>query len=274
MCTLEHYKNNIESIPVCLNPLAFSAPLQVALAVSLNLRTYLRLKATNTGNVRINLPNIDTFLCWDLAELKQFIPRFCGNRWCIIGEQKHIQYKQPWKKWNFDYWSNLTHSQTGKFHWYFNTICDSMYFAWCSSYVYNNIFFLYKHKSKCVVYSFFSWMVASSRMLTGMGEETKRLDPELVRHLQDFVGVTNGTLDTSTMATLSFLYIYISLFGSGWDHSSVLLITYSFHYHGQFKIWPLKSRHKIVLTLVPWKNRDWPPSQSHSASFIRPAVSV
>ncbi|XP_071338967.1 mevalonate kinase isoform X2 [Trachinotus anak] len=99
---------------------------KVALAVSLNLRTYLRLVATTTGKVCINLPNIDTFLCWDLSELKQLIPYSCAK-----------------------------------------------------------------------------------------GEEVKRLDPELVRRLREFVGVTNGDMDTCNMATLSFLYLYLSLFGSG-----------------------------------------------------------
>ncbi|XP_041642587.1 mevalonate kinase isoform X2 [Cheilinus undulatus] len=98
---------------------------KVALAVSLNLRTYLKLKATTTGKVCINLPNIDTFLCWDLSELKQLIPHSLGKR-----------------------------------------------------------------------------------------EEVKLLDTELVGRLREFVGVTNGNLDTCNMATLSFLYIYISLFRS------------------------------------------------------------
>ncbi|GAA6224778.1 mevalonate kinase [Lates japonicus] len=99
---------------------------KVALAVSLNLRTYLQLKATTTGKVCINLPNIDTFLCWGLFELKQLIPYSCARR-----------------------------------------------------------------------------------------EEVKLLDPELVRRLREFIGVTNGNLDTCNMATLAFLYIYLSLFGSG-----------------------------------------------------------
>ncbi|XP_034547332.1 mevalonate kinase [Notolabrus celidotus] len=98
---------------------------KVALAVSLNLRTYSRVKATTTGTVCINLPNINTFLCWDLSELKQLIP--------------------------------------------------------CSG---------------------------------GKKEEGKLLDAELVGKLRDFVGATNGNSETSTMATLSFLYIYISLFRS------------------------------------------------------------
>lgn len=93
--------------------------------MSLNLRTYLRLKATNTGKVCVNLPNIDRFLCWDVSELKRVMP-FCSDR----------------------------------------------------------------------------------------REEVKLLDPELMRGLRDFVGVGNGNLDTCTMATLSFLYIYLSLFGS------------------------------------------------------------
>ncbi|XP_040051844.2 mevalonate kinase [Gasterosteus aculeatus] len=99
---------------------------KVALAVSLNLRTYLSLKGTTAGSVCINLPNIDTFLSWDLCELKRLIPYSCGKT-----------------------------------------------------------------------------------------EEVKRLDAELVRKLREFVGVTNGNLDTCNMATLAFLYIYLSVFGSG-----------------------------------------------------------
>lgn len=99
---------------------------KVALAVSLNLRTYLRLQATNTGKVCVNLPNIDRFLSWDLSELKR-LKSFCSGR----------------------------------------------------------------------------------------REEAKLLDPELMRGLRDFVGADNGNLDTCTMATLSFLYLYLSLFESG-----------------------------------------------------------
>nr|XP_020450133.1 mevalonate kinase isoform X2 [Monopterus albus] len=98
---------------------------KAALAVSLNLRTYLRLKASTTGKVYLNLPNIDAFLCWDLAELKQLTPYTCGKK-----------------------------------------------------------------------------------------KEVKHLDAELVRRLREFVGVTNENLDTCNMATLAFLYIYLSLFGS------------------------------------------------------------
>ncbi|KAM9823314.1 mevalonate kinase [Syngnathus typhle] len=97
---------------------------KVALAASLNLRTYLKLKATNIGQVCLNLPNIAAFLCWDVSELKDLLPR-------------------------------------------------------------------------------------------GKQEEVTQLDPELVKRLCDFLGVANGNLDASNMATLAFLYIYISLFGSG-----------------------------------------------------------
>lgn len=62
-------------LDACAHILAF---LQVALAVSLNLRTYLRLKATNTGKVCVNLPNIDRFLSWDLSELKR-LKSFCSG---------------------------------------------------------------------------------------------------------------------------------------------------------------------------------------------------
>lgn len=60
-------------------------------------------------------------------------------------------------------------------------------------------------------------------MLTGKREEVKRLDAELVKRLHEFVGVTNGNLDTCNMATLAFLYIYLSVFGSGWDKTIGLL---------------------------------------------------
>lgn len=63
---------------------------QVALAVSLNLRTYLRLKATTTGKVCINLPNIETFFSWDLSDLKQLIPHSCGKKLCSNGCCKHL----------------------------------------------------------------------------------------------------------------------------------------------------------------------------------------
>ncbi|XP_004072447.1 mevalonate kinase [Oryzias latipes] len=53
---------------------------KVALAVSLNLRTYLKLKSSSNDKVCINLPNIDTFHCWDLSDLKQFIPYINGTK--------------------------------------------------------------------------------------------------------------------------------------------------------------------------------------------------
>lgn len=46
---------------------------KVALAVSLNLRTYLRLQLTSSSKVSISLPNIDTFLCWDASVLKPLL---------------------------------------------------------------------------------------------------------------------------------------------------------------------------------------------------------
>ncbi|KAJ3603861.1 hypothetical protein NHX12_028602 [Muraenolepis orangiensis] len=99
---------------------------KVALAVSLNLRTYLELKATSTGKVSIDLPNIDTSLSWDVSELKLLVSD---------------SFAKP--------------------------------------------------------------------------EETKQLDAELLRRLREFVGIADGNLDTRGMATLAFLYIYLSSFGSG-----------------------------------------------------------
>uniref|UniRef100_A0A6Q2YBE6 Mevalonate kinase n=1 Tax=Esox lucius TaxID=8010 RepID=A0A6Q2YBE6_ESOLU len=47
---------------------------KMALAVSLNLRTYLQLQATFTSKVCINLPNINAFLSWDVTVLNQLVP--------------------------------------------------------------------------------------------------------------------------------------------------------------------------------------------------------
>lgn len=83
-----------------------------------------------------------------------------------------------------------------------------------------------KYTTECVcflnpqiqfLFSFFSKIIQ-----TGKKEEVQRLDADLVRRLREFMGVTNGNLDNSTTATLAFLYIYLSLFGSGWDISNVL----------------------------------------------------
>ncbi|XP_068166697.1 mevalonate kinase isoform X3 [Antennarius striatus] len=46
-------------------------------------------------------------------------------------------------------------------------------------------------------------------------KEVKCLDADLVRRLREFVGVVGVNLDTCNMATLAFLYIYLSVFGSG-----------------------------------------------------------
>lgn len=79
------YRNDTCAIYACA--VVFAAP-QVALAVSLNLRTYLRLKATNTGKVCVNLPNIDRFLCWDVSELKRVMPFCSGNYRCSAQQAK------------------------------------------------------------------------------------------------------------------------------------------------------------------------------------------
>lgn len=43
------------------------------MAVSLNLRTYLRLEVTSAAEVSISLPNIDTFMCWNVRVLKPLL---------------------------------------------------------------------------------------------------------------------------------------------------------------------------------------------------------
>ncbi|KAG7480868.1 hypothetical protein MATL_G00060880 [Megalops atlanticus] len=96
---------------------------KVALAVSLNLRTYLRLKPSPNGKVCLNLPNINTFLSWDVTSLQSLLP---------------------------DHAADL--------------------------------------------------------------KNAKELDMDLVARLRGFIGVTDGMADTSTMAVLAFLYIYLNVF--------------------------------------------------------------
>ncbi|XP_035291601.1 mevalonate kinase [Anguilla anguilla] len=96
---------------------------KVALAVSLNLRTYLRLEPNSAGKVCINLPNIDTFLSWDVTSLQSLQPDRAADP-----------------------------------------------------------------------------------------KNAKELDTDLVSRLRGFIGVTDGNTDTSTMAVLAFLYIYLSVF--------------------------------------------------------------
>lgn len=59
------------------------------------------------------------------------------------------------------------------------------------------------------------WLLFPVIMGPGGTDEVKLLDSDLVRRLREYVGVTNGNLNTSQMATLSFLYLYLSVFGSG-----------------------------------------------------------
>ncbi|XP_069475514.1 mevalonate kinase [Ambystoma mexicanum] len=57
---------------------------KAALAVSLNLRTYLRIRPYKTGKVLINLPNIGTRLSWDVMKLQSLFPTFQGDSNCKI----------------------------------------------------------------------------------------------------------------------------------------------------------------------------------------------
>lgn len=68
---------------------------QVALAVSLNLRTFLRLKATSTSKVCINLPNINTFLSWDISALQHLLqdrPSKCTVIYKLFACIYHVTY--------------------------------------------------------------------------------------------------------------------------------------------------------------------------------------
>lgn len=64
------------------------------------------------------------------------------------------------------------------------------------------------HSWKCV----FRYLLST---LLEKKEEGQRLDAERVKRLRDFLGVADGSLDSNNTSTLAFLYIYLSLFGSG-----------------------------------------------------------
>uniref|UniRef100_A0A671FSK3 Mevalonate kinase n=1 Tax=Rhinolophus ferrumequinum TaxID=59479 RepID=A0A671FSK3_RHIFE len=52
---------------------------KVALAVALNLRTFLRLQPHNGGKVGLNLPNIGIKQTWDVASLQRLDTSFLGG---------------------------------------------------------------------------------------------------------------------------------------------------------------------------------------------------
>uniref|UniRef100_A0A5F9DLQ4 Mevalonate kinase n=1 Tax=Oryctolagus cuniculus TaxID=9986 RepID=A0A5F9DLQ4_RABIT len=52
---------------------------KVALAVALNLRTFLRLQPHSHGQVGLHLPNIGSKRAWDVARLQQLDTSFLGG---------------------------------------------------------------------------------------------------------------------------------------------------------------------------------------------------
>ncbi|KAF0879743.1 KIME kinase, partial [Crocuta crocuta] len=63
----------------CLGSLLLPFNLQVALAVALNLRTFLRLQPHSNGQVCLNLPNIGIKRAWDVARLQLQDTSFLGK---------------------------------------------------------------------------------------------------------------------------------------------------------------------------------------------------
>ncbi|XP_042300667.1 mevalonate kinase, partial [Sceloporus undulatus] len=60
--------------------LRFWDPAQVALAVALNLRTFLRAKTRGDGKVAVRLLNIGTNLSWEKSALQTLLPSFAAGR--------------------------------------------------------------------------------------------------------------------------------------------------------------------------------------------------
>ncbi|KAL4646669.1 mevalonate kinase [Arapaima gigas] len=54
---------------------------KVALAVSVNLRTYLRLQPNPDGTIRLQLPNVEAFATWDVSSLQPLRPPCAADPW-------------------------------------------------------------------------------------------------------------------------------------------------------------------------------------------------
>lgn len=66
-------------LPLTLRLIALAFILQVALAVALNLRTFLRLQPHSNGKVDLSLPNIGIKWAWDVARLQLLDTSFLGE---------------------------------------------------------------------------------------------------------------------------------------------------------------------------------------------------
>jgi hypothetical protein len=69
-----------DPLPFTLSLTAFPFILQVALAMALNLRTFLRLQPQSNGKVSLNLPNVGIKWAWDVARLQLLDTGFLGKR--------------------------------------------------------------------------------------------------------------------------------------------------------------------------------------------------
>ncbi|XP_039627734.1 mevalonate kinase [Polypterus senegalus] len=111
---------------------------KLALAVALNRRTYVRMGRSADSSVSLNLPNINTFLSWDLSSLKSLMPAYA------IELQK-----------------------------------------------------------------------------------VDKPDHGLVQQLREFLGVPEGSMENSTLATLAFLYLYVSIFAGSRDWIGITVTVWS-----------------------------------------------
>ncbi|KAG8455716.1 hypothetical protein GDO86_001779 [Hymenochirus boettgeri] len=64
---------------------------KMALAVGLNLRTFLRVKTRKDGKISINLPNIGTKQCWEVSQLHSLLPAFQDDLKQARPSSKHLE---------------------------------------------------------------------------------------------------------------------------------------------------------------------------------------
>ncbi|XP_051777340.1 mevalonate kinase [Erpetoichthys calabaricus] len=111
---------------------------KLALAVALNMRTYLRVGLSADSRVSLNLPNINTFLSWDLSSLKTLMPAYATEL-----------------------------------------------------------------------------------------QKVDKPDHGLIQQLREFMGVLEGSMENSTLATLAFLYLYVSIFAGSRDWIGITVTVWS-----------------------------------------------
>ncbi|CAJ0942993.1 unnamed protein product [Ranitomeya imitator] len=152
---------------------------KVALAVGLNLRTFLRLKPNkDNGAVVVNLPNIGTKLTWKVSDLQTLVPSFHG---------------EPLREGH----SAREGRRTGRQHGSLRKINKEL-----------------RGKDVRILSDNTTTVAYINRQGASPGPGPVSPSPEQLDLLKTFAGISNGTKDTESLAVLAFLYLYLSICGT------------------------------------------------------------